>query len=120
VGIGINMTEPQGGFSDDLKNTAGFLFEREGYCPEMKNMLTAEILNNLNDYCKDICDKRHIQEYKEKMFLLGRNVSVISSGHDDIDNEIVEVLDMNDEAGLIVRTKRGTIRTLISGEVSIR
>ena len=57
-----------------------------------------------------------MKKYKEKSMLIGKLVYVTS----DPDKEELEVIDIDDDAALVVRHKDGSIQHLSSGEVSVK
>ena len=119
VGIGVNISEPEKGFPEELKNIAGTIFKREEYPPEAGNRLAAEILNNLNKYYENIYSEKYIEEYRKRSILNGKKVIIVHASRDGNDKEQAEVLGIDDKAGLIVKLGNGEVKTLISGEVSI-
>lgn len=115
LGIGINVSVPEGGFSDDIKEIATAIFD--GKCDEdIKSRLVAAVLEHFFDYYKDIENKSFMKEYKERLFVIGREINVING------NEIIHAVaeDIDDEAHLIVRLDDGTRKVLSSGEISTK
>lgn len=121
VGIGLNIFENDE-FSEKLKKVAGSVFDC-GYDKEDKNQTTririaAQIAGEtLSIFSED--SQKVIGEYREKSFLIGKKVFV----HPVIgNNDVYEatVLDIDQNAALLVKTSDGKIRSLNSGEVSIK
>ena len=114
VGIGFNVYEPNGGFPEELKSIAGSILQ--GPTPDAKNKIAAAFLNNLMEILNDKDLKDYEARYKEKSFVLGKKVNVISPAG----TRKAKVLDMTKDCALIVEYEDGTKAELSSGEVSIR
>ena len=129
VGIGINFTTPPGGFPPEIAQTAGTLFGPEGEYPLVgsisnlsptqhcnyhnitRNQLIAEIINRI--LSPENTHQRIIAEYKKRLLVLQRRVSVVST---DTAYEAT-ALDIDAQGGLIVQKDNGEILTLTTGEV---
>lgn len=111
VGIGINLTEPEGGFPDEIKNIAGALGSEE-----IKNELIAEFINNFVSYYNKLPDKEYMKKYESRLFFLGKEVNVIQGEC----SFSARALGVDDMCGLVVERADGTRITLNSGEISIR
>ena len=108
LGIGVNVTQPEGGFPEGLRDIAGALFENP---PEhAREKLAAAILNGLFEHNFDT----HY-EYVRRSVVLGRTVLVNRAG--DIYQARATAID--EQYRLVV--ERGEERTYLdSGEVSIK
>ena len=73
VGIGINLSEPEGGFPDEIKGIAVSLGEKDG---QIKNRLIAEIVNEFIAYYRSLMKKEFIEEYSERLLSLGEEITV--------------------------------------------
>ncbi len=113
VGIGINISEPDSGFPDEIKNIAGAVLSGDS---KIKNRLIGEIANNLIHYYKNLTDKEYIPQYRKRLFFLGEEITVIQS--DETYTAVAK--DIDDMCRLIIETETGEIRTLFAGEISIR
>ena len=58
----------------------------------------------------------YLAEYRRRCVNLGRTVRLLGPGG----GETAEALDIDGDFGLVVRTADGTVRTVRSGEVSVR
>lgn len=114
VGIGINVTTPQGGFAKDIKDIAGAISERAD--DEQKNRLVTAILNEFYEIYAHLPDNGFIDEYRRHSILIGRRVFRISGD----DARECEVLDIDSLGGLRVRYDGGEEEVLRTGEVSIK
>jgi len=113
LGIGLNLYKPKNDFPDDLKNIATALFKDKETAENNKNRLVAEILNCFFDEYELLSQRNYYNEYKERMFLIGKKARVLSA------NEyIAQVVDIDENFSLIVQNENNEIIKLNSGEVS--
>ncbi len=127
VGIGINLTEPEGGFPDDIKDVAGAVYEGKAKRGNLRNDLAAELIKEFLGLYASFPDKAYLAEYRKRCFCIGRDVEVMTSDHTAIGSENgqpdrihAHVVDIDDECHLLVRYNDGTMGELSSGEISIR
>lgn len=114
VGIGINVSTKD--FPGELQSIAGSVFsDKPGDIP-VTSMLTAEILNNLSECMRTLSDKKYLEEYRRRSFLLGRKINVIN-GKNTLSARAVEI---DDKARLVVEYEDHTREALSCGEVSVR
>lgn len=116
VGIGINVARPLEDFPEELKDIADGIFETRLYSSDLRSRLAAEILNRFWGYYKEFHNKNFIKEYRERSFLIGREISVLMGDK----QEKATALDIDERARLIVKLTNGEIKALSSGEVSVR
>lgn len=114
VGIGINVTTKD--FPDNLKNIAGSIFSEKPEDKPIMSILAAEVLNNLSASMDNLTDHSYLLEYKERSFLLGKEIYVLKG------NETLpaRAIDIDDRARLLVEYPDGRKEALSSGEVSVR
>ncbi len=111
VGIGVNVTQPNGGFPPEISGVAGAISETG----EKKNRLAAEILNNFREYTADLRSRKFYDGYRDRLFILGKNVTVIRGDMQkkaavlDIDRDFKLLVDYGDKKEWIS-----------SGEVSLK
>ncbi len=108
IGIGINFKKFK--LPDALKETAGFLPAKENVT---RNLLIAKILSNLYPETKDLLNNSYIKDYREASLLTDKDISFY-------EKEVLKyahVLDIDEDAGLIVKLQDGTVTTLHNGEV---
>jgi len=119
MGIGINIEEPEEGYPIEIKDIATPLIsENRQYGQEnLKNKLVAKILDNLYFYYNDIdLEEEYIRyEYIPLSDTLGKDIEII----DGDSREEARAIGIAENIGLIVKNDNG-IRTLYSGEISIR
>ncbi len=110
IGIGINIVETAEGFPDDIKNIAGSINKDID-----RNELVANIVNNLYD-CLQKDSSNLMSEYRANSLVIGEVVTVIKP----TETFPAKVLEITDEAHLIIEKEDGSTEELLSGEISIR
>jgi BirA family biotin operon repressor/biotin-[acetyl-CoA-carboxylase] ligase len=119
VGIGINVNLELQDFPQELQEIATSLRIETGN-PVIRKDLAAAIINYFESYYKAFIEtggiESFIQEYKEKSAVLGREVRVTSSSLQLTGT----VVDISNEGQLLLRLEDGSIKEIISGEVSVR
>ena len=116
VGIGINTRTPPGGFPEEIRAVAGSVFEEEDV-PDLHCRLAAAVVDRFFDFYEDPSSDAVYQEYLRRSSVLGKKVNLIPYGGDP---EPAEVLDIDREYALLVKTDNGELRRINSGEVSLR
>ncbi len=110
IGIGINVLESKEGFPDEIKNIAGSLNKNID-----RNKLIGSIVNNLFlVLAKPPIEV--IKEYRKYSNVLNKLVTVIKPTI----QYSARVLEITDEAHLIVELEDGSKEELLSGEISLR
>lgn len=113
LGVGINVYPPTEGFPRDISATAGVVLEevRESG----RNLLASEFLNRFYAcYTADPGD--YAQRYRERSFVIGRRVTVISPKG----TKEALALDVDRDCRLVVRWPDGQVERLSSAEISVR
>ncbi len=113
VGIGVNVSVPHGGFDDEIKGIATALFDKPG--TDRRNVLLSSVLRHLNGYIEDFDSAKIVGEYREKSFIIGKEVMVSKLDNDSI----ATVIDIDDECRLVVKYEDESIEHLSTGEVRI-
>ena len=109
-------------FSTEIKKVACSIFQYKNNKKKKKKVSRIKIASQIAGETLSIFSEdsqKVINEYREKSFLIGKKVFV----HPVIvNNEVYEatVLDIDQNAALVVKTLDGTIKSLNSGEVSIK
>ncbi|MBE6748237.1 MAG: biotin--[acetyl-CoA-carboxylase] ligase [Ruminococcaceae bacterium] len=114
LGVGVNLFEPKGSFPEDLKSIAGAVFSEE--MPDIKERFVAEFLNGFYKLYKNLSTASFMNEYREKCFILGKEISVISD--ESVRKGIAKAIDEN--ARLEVEFSDNHIEFISSGEISIK
>lgn len=115
VGIGINILKPKEDFPKDLKDIATSILRTESYSANVRSQLIAEILNNFFEYYENSQGKEFLEEYRNRSFLLGKEIMVVSGGK----KEKAVAMNIDDKGQMVVKLPDGKIKTLFSGEVSV-
>lgn len=121
LGIGINVFSPQGGFPEDIKSIASSIFpetypEHLEKHPFFREKLAGRIIDEFMVYYKSITEKPHFDDYKNRMFLTSKEVSVITP----LSCTDAKVIDLLDDFSLLVEYPSGKREALLSGEVSLK
>ncbi len=114
VGIGFNVYPPEGGFPPELKEIAGSIVteRREG----LRSALAAAFLNAFWEIFQTPGDPALFSEYKERCFVLGREIYVIKRNGPIP----AKALKLMDDYSLLVRYQDGKKEVINAGEISIR
>lgn len=115
LGIGINLYTPQDNFPDEIKNIAGTISDAP-IESSIREKLIAKIIDNFNFYYKNLIKKEFMSIYREKSNLIGKTVS-FSRDKKEITGM---VLDIDDNARLIVKVNENEVLSLFAGEVSVK
>ncbi len=111
VGIGINVSAAE--FPDEISSVAGSLFDQNpGFS---RNRLAAAVINHLLAFSETLTDRSFLEEYRSRSMILGKPIRFLEQGvwHDAV------AVSVDDFGGLVV-TIGNELRTLSSGEVSVR
>ena len=114
IGIGVNIAEPEGGFSSQISNIAGAILD--SYSANARDELVRLILTKLDNYISNFDHNYILNKYREKSIIIGKNVSVYSNG----EVFIAKAISINNDFSLTVTDVKGNEITLKSGEVSIK
>ncbi len=107
VGIGINVSEPEGGFPAELTQIATTLGNNDNL---IKNRLIAEIANELVYYYRNLNKKEFIEEYAQRLLGLHAEMTV-QLGEETIKGTVIGIDKM---CRLQLRLPDGSIRILNS------
>ncbi len=115
LGIGVNITPPEGGFGE-LEGIAGALFAEGETVPEnIHERLAAEIYNSFFELYGRMDSREVYDEYAARLFVIGRNVAVVRAG----ERRCARVLELERDYSLSVEYENGERERLQSGEISI-
>ena len=115
VGIGINFTTPDAGFPNEIKHTAGSLFDESK--PTIKrDRLIAEVANRILLFENEFDNETTIFKYKKRLMMLGKTVTVTGI------QKPFEALavDIDHMGRLIIQKDNGEIIPLVAGEIGIK
>jgi BirA family biotin operon repressor/biotin-[acetyl-CoA-carboxylase] ligase len=140
-GIGINYSTS---FPEELSGIAGALFESPspvGYLSAgeklsagreislgkdvSRNRLIAEIISQILAISENLDAKTFIEDYRSRSFVLGKEILIIPRAGNDGERNLAdgipaEAVDIDEDGGLVVKYRDGSLGTLNSGEISIR
>ena len=115
VGIGVNVRQPEGGYPEDIRETAAAIFTKNP-AGGVRSRLAAEILNRFMNYYRSLERKTFLNDYKRRSVVIGKDVTVIGGGEE----KRAHVLDIDENCRLLVVYEDGSEGTLSSGEISIK
>lgn len=115
LGIGINFSTPASNFPEELKEKAGSVFDTEKSAVT-RNHLAAEIINRIIFSENQYKDDEIIIKYKQKMFLLGKEISVTEGKN--VYNAVA--VDIDSTGRLVIKKADGESKSLSAGEISIK
>ena len=113
VGIGINISPPEGGFPDEIKGIAGTLTSDN---TNVKNNLIVEVINNFLLYCGKLNKKEFMPFYKNRLFFLGKKITVTQADR----TFTATANDIDSMCRLVVTDEKGEKITLDSAEISVK
>ncbi|MBN2859066.1 MAG: biotin--[acetyl-CoA-carboxylase] ligase [Sphaerochaetaceae bacterium] len=113
IGIGVNLYPPQGGFPEEIRDTATTLFEEP--TPQV-NTLAASLIERIAAIVEHLHDRSVMQRYRNHSIVLGRIVTV-SQGNTTYSAMVDSI---NDDGSLSVTDNQREKRVLNSGEISLR
>ena len=126
LGIGINLWEPSEGFPEEIVKIAGSVLT-ESFLPDtiekekLRCQLAAEILNQFMKIYPRLKEKEFMNAYRKRSLLIGKEVRLMQADHAaDLDLPTVKVLNVGDDAQLIVQMPDGSLKEISSGEVSVK
>lgn len=113
IGIGVNLSEPEGGFAPEIADRACAVFKNapQGYFQTLAAALLNELYTALNSPKEEI-----LNAYRERSLVIGREVTAVRG---EEENECF-VIGLTDNAELIVEFPDKTRGVLNSGEVRVK
>ncbi len=114
LGIGLNMYQPQGGFPEEIRDIAGAVFTDKK--EDARNRFIAYFLNSFYGYYKNIEKRTHIDSYRERCFVLGKEINIIKG--DTITR--ARAISVDENCRLVAELSDGKRTVVSSGEISIR
>lgn len=115
VGIGVNLFPPAGGFPANLPE-AGAVFASKPQGLEGRSQLAGRILNHFFSFYPDLSKKPFFADYRKRSLVLGQPITILERGQ----TRPAVALDLEEDFSLRVREEDGSVRSLSSGEVSVR
>ena len=118
LGIGINVSQRPEDFTPEVREIATSLAQAVGH-PVSRPALAAEVIREVDRLYAALAAGEsglYLTEYRRRCVNLGRTVRLLGTDG----GETAEALDIDGDFGLVVRMADGTVRTVRSGEVSVR
>lgn len=113
-GIGINFAGSAEKLPEEIEKTAGFLFEKDNR--RMRLALESDIISRVMGFFASFPDIGFLDEYRKRSIIIGTTIT-ISEIHGQYDALAISI---DDRGRLVVSDVNGEIKTLNSGEVSIK
>ncbi|MDL2276199.1 biotin--[acetyl-CoA-carboxylase] ligase [Breznakia sp. OttesenSCG-928-G09] len=113
VGIGLNVHSQK--FDKELHEIAASI-EDFTSLKQKRNLLIHQILQSFYKYYNELTHNTFLPIYKQHSIIIDQDIVV----HEQDNTYPAHVLDIDENANLIIKKVDGTIHTLNSGEVSIR
>ncbi|MDO5702558.1 MAG: biotin--[acetyl-CoA-carboxylase] ligase, partial [Lachnospiraceae bacterium] len=114
TGIGFNVYEPEGGFPEEIADTAGAITKVRQR--DLRARIAAEFIIEFRSLREAEDRAAQLEEYRERCFIPGRKIYIIEGGA----RREAEAVSISDDFGLLVRNPDGGEEVLTAGEVSIR
>lgn len=122
LGIGINYRMPENKFPEELQEIAGSLLDEKA--PSIhatgRNNLIGSITDHLMSLIDDLENREFMKEYRSRSLVLGKSIRFIDGSQRGGRSQEGIVEDIDDNGGLIIRTREGERTSLNSGEITIR
>jgi len=118
LGIGINVLQTEEDFAPEIRPIATSLFAETG-CPVSREELTKHLLERLEQaylVLKTGDMSEWVRTYRTDCVHLGRKIWLIGPNG----RETATALDVDESFGLVVAGEDGAVRTVRSGEISVR
>ncbi len=115
LGIGINVFGGPDTFSSEVKDIAGSIYGLEDARKINRNELAAAVTDEFAAIYNNIGSREFLDDYKRFSMVIGRNVRYRDNG---IWYE-AKAIDIDDNGGLVVESD-GEMRTLSTGEITLR
>lgn len=113
VGIGINIVDNFEDFPNEVKQVAGSIGKKVPRC-RLAAAVAGEFFSIFDENPNDV-----INEYKEKSFLIGKNVKIQPIAATEDGSYFAKAVDIDDEAALVVELADGKRISLSTGEVRV-
>lgn len=112
IGIGLNVNTQSSDFPEALSMTAGSVNPFR----VNRNFIAASIINEVTAVYNDRDEKSLMDEYRQRCFLIGREITYYISGI----SFVGRVIDINDQGNLIIEKENRMVDILNSGEVTLK
>ncbi|MCI8632416.1 MAG: biotin--[acetyl-CoA-carboxylase] ligase [Lachnospiraceae bacterium] len=121
LGIGINVWQPEGGFPSELASVAGSVMQEEKNGRQIRDRLAAAVLNEFMLIYPQLAEKKFMDLYRQRSFLIGKTVKLLRSDHEELSGyPPVKVIGIGDDAQLLIELPSGEKQEVYCGQVSAR
>ena len=115
LGIGINLTEPENGYPQEIADRAAAVFGKRQIGGNEKAKLVADIVNGFSALYSDLKSKGFLAEYRRRSYLDGKTVEY------ELDGKLYSAKVKGiDENARIILERDGKTVALSAGDVSVR
>lgn len=108
IGVGVNVTTEE--FPDELTAAASL-----GVAVD-RNLLIAAIAGELLKETENLGDRSYLDDYRAWSLVLGKQIVWTLNG----ERREAHAVGIDEDGGLVIREEGGAVRTLSSGEISVR
>ena len=115
LGIGINVLPPEEPHPEALSSLVGRAFEEKEAPDNPRARLVAAVLCRLLYHYRRLSDKSFLEGYRSRSMLTGRTVGFSHGGC----TQRGEVLGIDGDCRLLIKTEKGAFLALQSGEVQL-
>ncbi len=121
IGIGINLKTQESDLPEEIKASAGGIFDSTGGKTCSRAKLLAKIIFNCFSFLDSACETWPlvVMGYKARSYLDGKTVRVTPIIGQDKSSYYARVLGITDNAELEVECEDGSIKRLFTGEVTL-
>lgn len=116
VGIGINLTEPDGGFPPEIAEIAGAVFPAGTAAETVFADCAAALISALLREYRFLPQRHYLCGYRNRLCVLHRQVTVCENGTE----RQAEAIAVDDDLRLLVRYADGSEQWRATGEIRIR
>ncbi|MCD8215471.1 MAG: biotin--[acetyl-CoA-carboxylase] ligase [Clostridiales bacterium] len=116
LGIGINVSDPEGGFPEEIREIAGSLYGSKPCPGNIRSRLVGEIITIFTGYYKNLSDKKYMDIYRERSVVIGKQAEAYSGKG----SFPIKILSIDDDGALIAERENREIIRLNSGEIRLR
>ena len=116
IGIGINCSQAEADFPEDIRSFAGSLAMVSGYSVD-RGQVAAALIEAFSEMADHLANKQEMLDaYRQDCITVGKQISIVKAG--DVRHGIAVGID--DDGALLVEFPDGHIETVNAGEVSVR
>lgn len=117
LGVGFNISPPQDGWAEEIKDIAGSLFQKD-VPAGCRNRLVSYFLNAFLPYYKNLKEHLFLEEYRTRQLAIGKEVTVLQA---DGSKQKAKAIGVDDNCRLLVQYEdRDAPVALDSSEISVR